>query len=248
MLHTVSTQYFQLCEHKLRFWKASHQTDLPTESNDKHWIKCAFTHNTHTHLDTKEKQAETGEQQTHWQKEMNGIYRDSRVYNFPPEGSRIHLCEDQILDRSLTSSWFEESEQRLQGYDSTCKWDGGIQERHQGHVSGCSLNHTRTGTVQTAQLRREKGPSISAAAHWAQFGISVQPSHLPAKTKNELCFGLGFMFTTKMSLKQQHLYWYLRLMQYVGTRMFLLDRSKACVNGQCWKTIAHFETLQTPVW
>lgn len=169
MLHTVSTQYFQLFEHKLCFWKASHQTNLPTESNDKHWIKCAFTHNTHTHLDTKEKQAETGEQQTHWQKERNSIYRDSRVYNFPPEGSRIHLCEDQILDRSLTSSWLEESEQRLQGYDSTCKWDGGIQERHQGHVSGCSLNHTRTGTVQTAQLRREKGPSISAAAHWAQF-------------------------------------------------------------------------------
>jgi len=57
---------------------------------------------------------------------MNSIYWDSHVYNFPPEGSSGHLCEDQICDRSLTSYWLEESEQRLQGYDSTSKWDEGI--------------------------------------------------------------------------------------------------------------------------
>lgn len=166
---------------------------------------------------------------------MSSLYWDSPVYNFPPEGSCSPLCEDQTFDRSLTSYWLEESEQRLRGYDSTCKWDGGSQERRPDHISGCALNHTCTGTAQTARPRWQKGPQVSAAAHCrtARSGISGRPSHLPAKTKKELCFGLGFMFTTKMSLKKQHWCWYLRLTQYVGASMFLLDRSKACVNGQC---------------
>ena len=165
-------------------------------------------HTTHTHtpLDTKEKQAETGEQQTHWQKEMNSLYRDSHVYHFPPEGSCRHLGEDQTFDRSLTSHWLEESEQRLRGYDSTYKWDGGIPGETprpqfrllpEPHVHWHGPDSPAGG---------QKGPQVSAAApcRTAQSGISGRPSHLPAKTKNELCFGLRFMFTTKMSLKKQH--------------------------------------------
>lgn len=162
---THSQHCFQLCEHKLRFWKASHQTDLPTESNDKHWIKCAFC-NTHTHLDTKEKRRQKleFEQQTHWQeKEMNGIYEIPMFITFLPEGSRIHLCEDQILDRAdLFLVWGIRAKASGLWQHLQMGWGSG---RHQGQKFLVAPWTTRTGLVQTAQLKRgEKGPSISAAA------------------------------------------------------------------------------------
>lgn len=159
---------------------------------------------------------------------MNSIYQDYHVYNFPPEGSSGHLCEDQICDRNLTSYWLEESElwQRLQ-----MGWGDPRRDTKATFLVAPWTTHAVAWSRQPSWgERRDHRFQLLPTEHNLEFQFGQVICLLKAQMN---CFGLGFMFTTKMSLKKQLLCWYLRLMQYVGARMFLLDRSKACVNGQC---------------
>ena len=199
---------------------------------------CIYTQHTHTHTHTwiqrKSRQKLVSSKHT-GRRKWTAFTKISMFITFLPREAAVTSVKTKPLREAWPLTGLRNQSKDFGAMTAPTNGTGGSQEWHQGHISGCSLNHTCTGMAQTAQLGGQKGPQVSAAARCrtAQSGNSGRPSHLPAKTKNELCFGLGFMFTTKMSLKKQDWCWYLGLMQYVGASMFLLDRSKACVNGQC---------------
>ena len=122
---------------------------------------------------------------------------------------------------------------RNQSYDSASKWDGGDPRRDSKAtflVAPWTTHAVAWPRQPSWGERRDHRFQLLPTEHNLEFQFGQVICLLKAQMN---CFGLGFMFTTKMSLKKQLLCWYLRLMQYVGARMFLLDRSKACVNGQC---------------
>ena len=148
---------------------------------------CIYTQHTHTHpwIQRKSRQKLVSSKHT-CRRKWTAFTEIPMFITFLPREAAVTSVKTKPLIEAWPLTGSRNQSKDFGAMTAPTNGTGGSQERRQGHSSGCSLNHTCTGTAQTAQLGDRRDHRFQLQPPAGQHNLEFQVGQVICLLKQKM--------------------------------------------------------------